>query len=163
MSIQAGIQSLLAIKTIADGLIAVRDETKVLEVKLALMQQVFEIRQVLDTLQEEASAIKEENRNLKEQIRQAEQRDAQLAGYEQFQPVRGVFVYAAQPLEGGRPQPPYLCKTCYDGGKKATLNYQRAAGRLEPATLQCPEHARHAIELPQAVNWDMLVQGIAGG
>lgn len=165
--LKLAIQSLAAIKTIAEGLIGLRDESKVVELKMSLFQRVIEVQQALIDvqqelliLQQENAAVHQENRLLKEQIRDAQHRKTSLEGYELFEPVPGVFVRAAEPLDGGRPQPPYLCQSCYDAGKKSTLGYQRATGRLEPATLQCPEHARHARQLPRGVNWDMLVQGI---
>ena len=153
------IQSLGAIKTIAEGLISLRDESKVAQVKMDLFQRVIEVQQVLMELQQENAAIHQENRLLKERAHEASKRVVQLEGYEPFEVAAGVFVQAAKPDDGRRPQPPYLCQTCYDAGTKSVLSYQRATGRLEPATLQCPTHTRHALQLPRGINWDMLVQG----
>lgn len=156
------IQSLGAIKSIAEGLIALRDESKVAQVRMELFQRVIEVQQVLMKLQQENATVLHENQSLKNRLQLMERKEAQLQGYELVELIAGVFVHAAEPLAAERPKPPYLCQACYDTGAKSVLSFQRAKSRLEPATLQCPTHARHALQLPRGVNWDMLVNGIRG-
>lgn len=170
MEIGSAISGILGIKTLVDGLVATHDKRVMEDVKSALSQRIFEVQQSLLMLQQENmaliqenAAVVQENRELKEQIRDAHNRKTNLQGYELFQPVPGVFVYATQPLDGARPQPPYLCQTCYDNGAKSTLAFKQATSRLEPATLHCPANARHALQLPRGANWDTLVHGVAGG
>lgn len=158
MEIQAAIQSLLTIKTIADGLIAMRDETKVLETKLALMQQVFEIRQVLDSLQEESATVKQENRELKEAARQVEQRLQEREGYELFEVAPGAFVYAAKTSDGSRQQAPYYCQACYDSATKSVLSFKRSALAGERPALQCPAKATHSISLSRGTTPEWLAK-----
>lgn len=166
MEIQAAIQGLLSIKTIAEGLVATRDESKVAEVRLTLFKQVIEIQQVLMSLQQEVLtlqkatfALLQENHALKEQAHELQNRKAQLQGYELFEPIPGVFVYAAKAIADMRPQPPYLCQACYDKSEKSTLTFQRATSRLEPTTLQCPANARHALQLQRGITMEMLASG----
>lgn len=157
--IATAISALTGIKTIADGLISVRDNAKVMEVKLALMSQVFEIRQALDALQDETSTLKQANRDLQEENRKLKERVAQTDRYELFDVMPGVYVYAAKPVDGARHKPPYFCQACYSNGKQTALAYVPPIFDFDPAGLRCPEDPRHSYELANEVTAKSLGYG----
>lgn len=151
MSFQIAIQSLSAIKVIADGLISMRDETKVLEVKLSLTRQVIEVQQVLMALQSEIAALIQENYELKEQARKHEKLASERKGHDLYEVCPGAFVYAAKAVDGTERKPPYYCQPCYDSAKKSILTFQPALGGPFGPTLQCPINSNHKIALSRGV------------
>lgn len=155
---QAALQSLVTIKGIADGLVSMRDETKVLETKLALMGQIFEIRKGLDALQDELSKVKEENRKLKQADLEAKKFADDFSSYALFQVVSSGFVMAPKAEDGARQKPPYCCHSCYREGEKSILSFQRALDRDHPAALVCPVNKNHSIQLPRGADMAWLTR-----
>lgn len=159
--IPEAIAALTGIKTIADGLIAMRDEAKVLETKLALMQQVFEIRQVIDTLQDQISTLKQANRELEQQNQTLQQRIDAVDEYDLVQLIGGVFVLAAKPSDQSGHKPPYFCQACHSNGKKSILNFEQSTfGNAHfPATLNCPTNKSHTLNPPGGTQAKQLGYG----
>lgn len=148
--ISEAIAAIAGIKTIADGLVAMRDETKVMETKLALMQQVFDIRMSLDGLQDEVAALKQANRALQEQNLQLQKQIDAVDEYDLIKLVGGVYVLAAKPLDNQPHKGPYFCQACHTNGKKSPLSFAESAfGRAQfPATLNCQLSESHQLKLP---------------
>ncbi|MFE1574335.1 hypothetical protein ACFIQG_21445 [Comamonas odontotermitis] len=148
--IPEAIAALSGIKTIASGLVATRDEAKVMEVKLALMEQVYQVRQALDSLQDEVATIKQQNRELDEKNRQLQKRLDAAHEHELFEVIGGVFVLAAKPIGGATHAPPYYCQTCHREGNTSTLSFEESTfGNSHfPAHLHCQRNKDHTLNLP---------------
>lgn len=148
--IAEAIAAISGIKTIADGLISMRDETKVMETKLALMGQLMEIRQALDSLQDQLAAVKAEKAQLQQENLELQQRLNEVDEYDLIQLIGGVYVLAAKPVDGATHKPPYYCQACHNDGKKSVLSFSESAfGRSRfPANLNCQRSEDHKLSLP---------------
>lgn len=146
--IAEAIAAISGIKTIADGLVAVRDESKVREIKLELMGQIFEIRQALDTLQDQIATVKAEKAQLQQENLELKKRLDAVDEYDLIELIGGVHVLAAKPVDGALHQPPYFCQACHSDGKKSALSLQAAVFDFDPASLRCPARREHSLDLP---------------
>ncbi|MEG0921333.1 MAG: hypothetical protein RSD57_13615 [Comamonas sp.] len=144
------ITALSGITTIANGFVATRDQTKVIEIKLALMEQVYQVRQTLDALQDDIATIKQQNRDLHEENRELQKRLNAAGDYELFEVVSGVFVLAAKPSNGASHTPPYYCQTCHREGHTSTLSFEESTfgDSHFPAQLHCQRNKGHTLNLP---------------
>lgn len=156
MEIQAAIASLSAIKSIAGGLIATRDELKVMEAKLALMHQVSDIQQVLQALQDDLVGVKQAKRELEQENRELKQRLARLEENELFEVTPGVFVLAAKPLSGEPHRPPYFCQACESNGKKSVLAFTPPVFDFDPGALSCAANPSHNRQLANSITAQSL-------
>lgn len=154
--IQMAIASITGAKTIAEGLVAERDTSKVAQATAALLASliaaqgaVLTIQREQALLQDELARTKKEKLELEEQLAQVVGRAHQFTGYELAAIARGgAHVYAQQPDEQGFRHPPYLCATCFDKGQHSILNFQKATAKT-PTRLACPVAATHALALPR--------------
>ena len=160
IEISSAISSLATIKTLIEGGIAIRDETKLLEVKLTLMQQIFEVQRTLSALQDENAKVLQENRELREAQRVAQQFTTDVQGYEPFQAAPGVFVYALQTSDGSRPKLPYFCYACHKDGKQSILNFEEVKPGQARSTLQCVHDTTHRFELPRGYRRSHIANGV---
>lgn len=159
MEIGSAISSLAAIKAIAGGLVSIRDESKVMEIKVELLQKVFDVQQVLLELQQENASLLQANRELQEAQRASKNQVAQLEGYEQFEPVPTLFVVAAKAVDGQRPKMPYYCQACYHMGKLSVLSVDDGPHRVSPPVLQCQSHAQHRFTAPRGYTRSHIANG----
>ncbi len=145
--INTAIAALSAIRTIAAGLVAMRDDNKVLEIKNALLTQVFEVRETLDALQDQMTTVKEENRKLQEANRKLQERLDQAPDLDLVQLAPGVYACALKPTDGGAHRPPYFCQACHTQGQKSALSFEASVFDFDPAALVCSLSARHRLSL----------------
>ena len=148
--ITEAIAALAGMKTIADGLISMRDESKVIETKLKLMEQIYEVRQSIDALQDQISTLKQANRDLQDANLELQKRIDAMDEYDLIELIGGVHVLATKPADGKPHKPPYLCQACHSNGKKSFLSFaQSTFGNSHfPATLNCQTNKGHQLELP---------------
>lgn len=148
--IAEGIAALTGIKTIIDGLSAVRDEAKAAEIKLALMGQLFEVRQALDTLQDQLATVKAEKAQLQQENLELQKRIDAVDEYDLIQVVGGAQVLTAKPVDGAPHKPPYYCHACHTDGKKSVLSFEHSTfGNAHfPAHLNCQRSETHQLKLP---------------
>lgn len=148
--IAEAIAAISGVKTIADGLVSMRDETKVMETKLALMGQLMDIRQALDSLQDQLAAVKAEKAKLQQENLELQQRLNAVDEYDLVQLVGGVHVLATKPLDGSPHKPPYYCQACHSDGKKSVLSFSESTfgESIFPANLNCQRNQAHQLDLP---------------
>lgn len=148
--IAEAIAALAGIKTIADGLVATRDEAKSMEIKLALMGQIYEVRQALDALQEQIATVKAEKAQLQQENLELQKRLDAVDDYDLIQLIGGVHVLASKPVSGESHKPPYFCQTCHGEGKKAPLSFEESTfgDSHFPAHLHCQRNKSHTLNLP---------------
>ncbi len=148
--IAEAIAAISGIKTIADGLVSMRDETKVMETKLALMGQLMDIRQALDSLQDQLAAVKAEKAKLQQENLELQQRLNAVDEYDLVQLVGGVHVLTTKPADGTPHKPPYYCQACHSDGKKSVLSFSASAfGQPSfPAYMRCQRNDAHKLTLP---------------
>lgn len=146
--IAEAIAAIAGIKAIADGIVATRDEAKSMEIKLALMGQLFEIRQALDSLQDQMATVKAEKAQLQEENLELKKRLNAVDEYDLVQLVDGIHVLAAKPVSGESHRPPYFCQACHSEGKKSALSFQAPYFDFDPGHLNCAFSKAHSIELP---------------
>ncbi len=163
IEIGTAISSLAALKTIFEGAVAVRDDTKLMEVKLAFQQQLFEVQNAMLAMQGAYAKLLEEKREIEDANRRSQQFETEMQGHALFEPAPGVFVYALQPSDGSRPKLPYFCHPCYKARKQSILSYEAAISASQPAALHCPEQAAHRVELPRRWRREHLINGLPSG
>lgn len=148
--IAEAIAAISGIKTIADGLVSMRDETKVMETKLALMSQIMEIRQALDALQDQLAAVKAEKAQLHQENLELQKRLNSVDEYDLVELISGVHVLAAKPIDDTTHKPPYYCQACHSDGKKSVLSFSESSfGNSHfPAKLNCQRSKAHQLNLP---------------
>lgn len=156
--ISEAIAALKGIRSIADRLTTINDETKVIETKLALMGQIYEVRVALDSLQEQLATAQAENIQLRQINLALNYRLAAADDYDLIELLPGVQVLAAKPFAGATHKPPYLCHACYDDGKKSVLSFEASAvGRTRfPAYLNCQRVPKHTLSLPGGTKAETL-------
>lgn len=148
--IPEAIAALTGIKTIADGIVATRDAAKSMEMKLALMEQIYEIRQALDTLQDQIAAVKAEKAQLQEKNLELQKRLDAVDEYDLITVVGGAHVLATKPIDGEPHKPPYFCQACHNDGKKSALSFEESTfgSSSFPAQLNCQRSKAHQLNLP---------------
>lgn len=140
--ITAAQQSLGAIKVIAEGLVSVRDEAKLLQVRIDLLRALFDVSQQMHELQQEIAALAEREREAKDEARQLREAAMERDKYILHALGSGAFVYAQKPRRGQDAKPPYWCQPCYDQGVKAVLRpYVHA--EQNSVSWSCPMNDRH--------------------
>src|SRR5699024_4998064 len=143
------IAAITGISTIAKGLISVRDEHMLMEVKGELFEKVFDLRQALDALQDEISTVKSRNRELEQMNRELQQRIDAVDEYELIQVIGGAQVLATKPVDGESHKPPYFCHACHTDGKTSVLSFEESTfgSASFPAQLNCQRSKAHQLNL----------------
>ncbi len=126
MSITATIAAMKTSIDIAWKAIEARDEMKLKEVKIALLDEVLSVReQALDLLQEK-DALAQEKSRLENEIRRLKDHQADIQqNYERWTTMNGATVYRSKPgiaLDG---RTEYLCANCVSDGQKTYLQPQQ--------------------------------------
>ncbi|MCT9812443.1 hypothetical protein N0K08_17505 [Acidovorax sp. Be4] len=154
--------SLAAIKGIAEGFVATRDETKVMSIKLDLMKRAFEIQQALNALQDELTTVKTEKAQLQQENLELKKRLDAVNEYELIELIGGAHVLMSKPVSGATHRPPYFCQACHSDGKKSALSFEESAfGESSfPAHLNCQRSKGHQLSLPGGTQAKQL--GFAG-
>ena len=159
IEIGTAISSLAALKTIFDGAVSMRDDTKLMEVKLAFQQQLFEVQNALLAMQSDYAKLLQENRDFTDAQRLSEQFTTDAKGYEPFEAAPGVFVYALQTSAGSRPKLPYFCYACHKDRKQSILSLEEYKLSNQRSALQCAEKVSHRYELPRGWRREQLLDG----
>ena len=147
--IPEAIAAISGISTIAKGLISVRDDSKLMEVKSELLEKAFDLRQALDALQDEMSAVKSRNRELEQENQELQKRIDAVDEYELIQVIGGAHVLATKPVDGSTHKPPYYCHACHTDGKKSVLSFEKSFVSAHfPAHLNCQRDEQHQLNLP---------------
>ena len=155
--IQLAIASITGAKTIAEGLVAERDATKIAAATTDLLARVIDAQTAVLSLQREQALLQDELARLKNENLELEKRCAavvgereELADYELAGLAYGaVYVMAKQPGEDGFRKPPYLCATCANEGKKSILSFQTGTQKEPGRKLVCPSFKAHTLTLPR--------------
>lgn len=154
VTITAAIAGLKNSYDLVKAAIAARDDVKLAEARQAVNDRIIDVQNAALALQEKQSAARDDIESLKESLRAA---NAKVAELEQMQAERGkyalhaisqgVHVYASKIDDAGasatsEPQH-YICQPCFDGPekRKVVLNYaprQRAGVYSVPASWSCP-------------------------
>jgi len=150
-AIAAANQSLNVIKTLVEGFISIRDESKVQQLRFDMQNAVIGVQStVLDLLQKLAEA-QEENRLLlltknKALKRCGELEDliAEKESCELYELRPGAFVYAQKAAMGETPKPPYFCQACRASGVHMAL-LRNNGGNVSYGTWYCPTAKAHNI------------------
>lgn len=148
--IPEAIAAISGISTIAKGLIGMRDDNKLMEVKSQLLEAAFDLRQTLDALQDEISTVKSRNRELEQKNRELQERIDAVDEYDLIQVIGGAHVLAAKPVDGASHKPPYYCHACHTDGKKSVLSFEESTfgSARFPAHLNCQRNEGHQLKLP---------------
>lgn len=163
IEIGTAISSLAALKTIFEGAIATRDESKLTEVKLAFQQQMIEVQGAMLAMQHALAQAHQKELDIADAQRRELKFEQETLGYETFEVAPGVFAYALATSDGTRPKQPYYCHPCYKARKQSILSYEAALSNSHPAALRCPEQASHRMELPKHWRREHVANGMAGG
>ena len=155
--IQLAIASITGAKTIAEGLVAERDATKIAAATTDLLARLIEAQGAVLALQREQALLQDELARLKNENLELEKRSAavvgkreELADYELTGLAHGaVYVMTRKPAEDGFRHPPYLCATCADEGKKSVLSFQTGTQKDPGRKLVCPASKAHLLTLPR--------------
>lgn len=145
----AASQSLGVIKTIAEGMVSIRDQTKLMELRIELLSKLFDAMQSLDALRQEHQAQLEINRTQKQQLEELQEQLSERESYELFEVTSGAYVYARKPSDGQLHKPPYICQPCQDQGIKSILRLD-AGSEYFSDKLICPSKPLHDITLEKA-------------
>lgn len=148
--IPEAIAAISGISTIAKGLISVRDESKLMEVKSELLEKAFDLRQALDALQDEISTVKSRNRELEQENRELQKRIDAIDECDLIHLIGGAQVLATKPVDGASHKPPYYCYACHTDGKKSVLSFEESTfgDASFPAHLNCQRAEQHQLSLP---------------
>ncbi|WP_127837612.1 hypothetical protein [Burkholderia gladioli] len=122
MTVTATIAALKNTIDLAKGAIAARDEMKLAEMQQSINDRVIDVQNAALALQEKQSAARDEIDELKEQLRAATARTADLEravaermAYKLYAVSRGAFAYRSE-IEG-EPEH-FICQPCYDGPER---------------------------------------------
>lgn len=148
--IAMAISTLSAAQTIANGLVATRDQALVLTVKTDLLQKLHEVQQTLFALQIQNQELLQRNRELEQTNLELQQRITAMDEYELIPLIGGVSVLAAKPGNGGSHRPPYFCYACQQHGKKSPLHFEppEFGDSSFHSFLRCQIEPRHSIAMP---------------
>ncbi|WP_313330448.1 hypothetical protein [Comamonas sp.] len=160
--IQLAIASITGAKTIAEGLIAERDASKVAAATADLLTRLIEAQGAVLALQSQQLLLNTQlEAALKEKLELAGQLSAavgkrqELSDYETVKLAHGAIVVLGQkPARDGSRQPPYLCAACAEDGKKSALSFQTPTTKSPGRKLVCPVKATHTLVLPRG-GWTM--------
>ena len=143
MTVTAAITALKSTVDLAKAAIATRDELKLAEMQQSINDRVIDIQNAALALQEKQSAARDEIDELKEQLRTANAKAADLervlgerAAYKLHAVSNRGFVYRSV----GDDEPEhFICQPCYDGpGRhKAVLKFRPASAHYA-AQYSCP-------------------------
>lgn len=155
--IQIAIASLTGAKTIAEGLVAERDTSKIAAATADLLARLIDAQGAVLALQLKQALLQDDLTRLKNENFELEKRCAavvgtreELADYESTGLAHGaVYVMAKQPGKDGFRHPPYLCATCANKGKKSTLSFQTPTKQSLGRKLVCPTSGAHTLTLPR--------------
>ena len=147
--IASAIASLSAVQTIANGLLAARDQALVLSLKTELHQKVHELQQSLFAAEIEKQDLLNRNRELEQANLELHQRISTLEKHELIELVGGVSVLAAKPDNGEPHRPPYFCSACQQEGKKSLLHFEppEFGDSSFHSYLRCQIEPRHSIAM----------------
>lgn len=150
--IASAIASLSAVQTIANGLLAARDQALVLSLKTELHQKVHELQQSLFAAEIEKQDLLNRNRELEQANLELHQRISTLEKHELIELTGGVCVLAAKPDDGKAHRPPYFCSACQQDGKKSLLHFEppEFGDSSFHSYLRCQIEPRHSIAMSGA-------------
>lgn len=156
--IQLAIASITGAKTIAEGLVAERDASKVAAATADLLARLIEAQSAVLALQSQQLLLNTQLETaLKEKLELARQLSAavgkrqELSDYEPVTLAHGAVVVLGQkPANDGSRKPPYLCAACAEDGKKTALSFQTPTAKSPGRKLVCPVVAAHTLVLPRA-------------
>lgn len=160
IEIGAAISSLAALRTIFEGSLAMRDESKLMEVRLAFQQQLIEVQNTLLAMQNALAQAQEKEHQFAQAERRSLQFDEDMKGYQPFEAAPGVFVYAPATDDGSRPKLPYFCYPCYKERKQSILSIDEAKMTTQRSALVCTEKAAHRFELPRHWRRSHVANGV---
>lgn len=144
--IAAASQSLSVIRTLTEGLVSVRDEAKLQQVRMDMLGKVIDVMGALQTLQLEYQREFEAHAATRAELQKAQERLAERAKVELHEVYPGCYVYATTRDAAGKLKPPFLCQSCYDKGTTSILRMQEETA-YEPAHLNCRENSAHSLKL----------------
>ena len=155
--IQLAVASIAGAKTVAEGLVAERDASKVALATTDLLGKLIDAQAAVLALQSSQAQLQGELARLQHENLELEKRCAavvgkreELADYEFTGLAYGaVHVMAKKPGEDGLRHPPYLCATCADKGQKSVLSFQSPTSKSPGRKLVCPASAAHTLTLPR--------------
>lgn len=149
MDVSTGMASLSSAISLFKGFVALRDEAKVAELRLAGLREMTRAEELIHTLQLRIRELEKENSRLLDQQQLALQAHGELQRYEPVQVASGVLVYALKVGDPPTPQLPYFCYACYENGNKSVLTFETATGPANPSALQCTAQRGHRFQLPR--------------
>jgi hypothetical protein len=130
--VSAGLASLNAIKTIAQGISGKMDAVKALEIKSELLGLVIDAQEASFALQEQKAAFTKRIEQLEEEVAQLESWTAEAEGYELRDTGMGSLAYHTKDEENPTRPPHWICPHCYEDRKKSILHpYHEKVGREE--------------------------------
>ncbi|WP_438332884.1 hypothetical protein [Burkholderia pseudomallei] len=120
--------------------IAARDDQKLVEARQAVNERIIDVQNAALALQEKQSAARDEIDRLKDELRDAKAKLAELEGtqadrdrYALHEVSRGSFVYALKEeapgvTVSGEPRH-YICQKCFDGPEKRKMTLDFTPGQ----------------------------------
>lgn len=124
-----GFEALRLVKSGLKGLLDKKIDSEVQEAIRGVLQQLDAAQENAFELREERIRLADENRGLKEQIREFENWEARAKGYVLTQTEGGATVYAS---EG--PPPHYACPSCFERRNLEVLQNRRVVAGI----FDCP-------------------------
>lgn len=112
---------LKAASDLAQGLMDLRDVTKLGGVVVKLNAEIISAQRGALSAQQNEATMAEKIRELEAKIVSFENWDAEQKRYELQKLPPGVFVYALKADMAGSEPPHQICQTCYQRGKKSIL------------------------------------------
>lgn len=124
-AIGALIASVNAVKTIAQGMIAVRDQDLLREQAVELNSKLLSVLSSAIATQAEQSALLDEVDKFKKQIAEMEDWAREKARYELADAGNGALAYAIKPDAQGAEPSHHVCANCYQQGHKSILQPEK--------------------------------------
>jgi len=144
--ITAASQSVSVIKTLAEGLVSIRDETKLQLLRIDLLQKIGDLQGTIFDLRQQQSEQFEQHQQTKRELDEAKRKLAERDQFVLHQAAPGAFVYATTKDATGTYVEPFYCQTCHDAGKKSILRFLPES-QYEPAYYRCAINSAHLLQL----------------
>jgi hypothetical protein len=144
--IAAASQGLGVMKTLVEGMVSIRDETKLQLVRIELLEKIIQLTGTIHSLQQEQHRQFDLYTATKKELDEAKKLLAERDEKELFEVRPGAWVLTRRTEQGRSSEPPYYCQACDAKGTQSVL-HQQPGTQYEAPYLVCKFDSAHKIKL----------------